>query len=146
MLNHYDMPGITNLDMLLSSMEPELQNENYIFCTFPGSDIAGKLHLKPILCFHEKEGLTLIIEKEMADKNNIEYLSAFKLISLTIHSSLDAVGLTAAISQKLADKGISANVVAAYFHDHIFVPEEKAHLAIESLHELQQESLRKVNA
>ena len=140
------MPGITNLDTLLSSMEPELQNEYYIFCTFTNTDIAAILHLEPISCFYEKEGLTLIIRKEMADKNKIEYLSVFRLISLTIHSSLDAVGLTAAISQKLADTGISANVVAAYFHDHIFVPKDKAHLAIESLHELQQESLRKVNA
>ena len=140
------MPGITDLDTLLSSMEPELQSENYIFSTFPNADIAGKLYLEPISCFHEKEGLTLIVRKEIADKNNIEYLSVFKLISLTIHSSLDAVGLTAAISKKLGDNGISANVVAAYFHDHIFIPEEKANLAIESLHELQQESLRKVNA
>jgi len=127
-------------------MEPELQNENYIFCSFPDTDIAGILHMEPICCFQEKEGLTLIVNKEVADKNEIKYLSVFKLISLTIHSSLDAVGLTAAISQKLADKGISANVVAAYFHDHIFVPEEKAHLAVESLRELQQESLKKLNA
>ncbi len=140
------MPGITSLDTLLSSMQPELQNGNYIFSTFTDADIAGKLYLEPISYFHEKEGLTLIIRKEIADKNKIEYHSVFKLISLTIHSSLDAVGLTAAISQKLADKGISANVIAAYFHDHIFVPEEKASLAIESLHELQQESLKKVNA
>lgn len=88
----------------------------------------------------------MILEKEMADKYEVNYASVFSLISLTIHSSLDAVGLTAAISKKLADKEISANVVAAYFHDHVFVPKEKAQSAIEALYELQQESLKKVNA
>lgn len=140
------MPGITNLDTLLSSMEPQLRKEEFIFCTFPDTEITDKLYLKPLCCFHEKEGLTLILEKEMADKYEVNYASAFSLISLTIHSSLDAVGLTAAISKKLADKEISANVVAAYFHDHVFVPKEKAQSAIEALYELQQESLKKVNA
>ena len=140
------MPGITNLDVLLSSMEPQLQKEEYIFSTFPDTEIIDKLYLKPICCFYEKEGLTLIIKKEMADRNEVKYASVFSLISLTIHSSLDAVGLTAAISRKLADKEISANVVAAYFHDHVFVPKEKAKAAIEALYELQQESLKKVNA
>jgi len=127
-------------------MEPQLQNEEYIFCTFPKGQITDNIHLNPICCFHEKEGLTLIIEKQTADKNRIEYASTFSMISLTIHSSLDAVGLTAAISKKLAEKEISANVVAAYFHDHVFVPKEKAPLAVKCLNELQQESLNKVNS
>lgn len=139
------MPGITNLNTLLSSMEPQLQKEEYIFCTFPNAEITDKLYLKPRCCFHEKEGLTLIIEKNVADTNGIKYTSIFNQISLTIHSSLDAVGLTAAISKKLADKDISANVVAAYFHDHVFVPKEKAQLATKALLELQQDSLKKVN-
>ena len=59
----------------------------------------------------------------------------FKGITLTVHSSLDAVGLTAAVANKLTEKGISANVIAAYYHDHIFVQTEKAALAIEALNE-----------
>lgn len=139
------MSGITNLNTLLSSMEPQLQKEDYVFCTFPQVEISNKLHLKPLCCFYEQEGLTLIIEKDVADKNKIEYDAVFSMISLTIHSSLNAIGLTAAISKSLADKEISANVVAAYFHDHIFVPKEKAQLAVESLWELQQESLNNLN-
>jgi hypothetical protein len=61
---------------------------------------------------------------------------AFKGISLTVHSSLDAVGLTAAFSSKLAEHGISANVFAGYYHDHIFVQSELAQSAIEALNEI----------
>ena len=91
--------------------------------------------LNPIGFFHEKEGLTLIITQQEAINKNIDYESVYKLISLNVHSSLDAVGLTAAFSAKLAEKNISANVVAAYYHDHIFVPEEKAEQALAAISE-----------
>ena len=87
--------------------------------------------------FQEKEGVTLIITKQQAIDSHIDYESVYKLISLNVHSSLDAVGLTAAFSAKLAEKNISANVVAAYYHDHIFVPEEKAEQALMAICELQ---------
>ena len=61
----------------------------------------------------------------------------FRLITLTVHSSLEAVGLTAVVTNKLAEHKISANVVAAYYHDHIFVPCEKAKKAMEVLREFQ---------
>lgn len=76
-----------------------------------------------------------MVTKEAAMAKNMPFESVFKGITLTIHSSLDAVGLTAAVSAKLAEKGISANVIAAYYHDHIFVQAEKAELAIEALSE-----------
>lgn len=91
--------------------------------------------MNPIGFFHEKEGLTLIITQQEAINKNIDYESVYKLISLNVHSSLDAVGLTAAFSAKLAEKNISANVVAAYYHDHIFVPEEKAEQALAAISE-----------
>lgn len=65
-----------------------------------------------------------------------EYESLFKQITLTVYSSLDALGLTAAVARKLASHGISANVVAAYYHDHIFVQKEKADEALLALKEL----------
>ncbi len=64
--------------------------------------------------------------QEAAEKAQLAYESKFNQITLTVHSSLDAVGLTAAVATKLASYGISANVVAAYYHDHIFVQTEKA--------------------
>ena len=91
--------------------------------------------LSPLATFNEAEGLTLVLQKETAVANNLTFESVFKGITLTVHSSLDAVGLTAAVATKLASKGISANVIAAYYHDHIFVQKEKAVLALEALNE-----------
>ena len=128
------MVGETNLNKLLESMSPELMPGEYVFCSVNG-EYCDFQELSPLATFREVEGLTLVITKEVAMANQLPFESVFKGITLTIHSSLDAVGLTAAISTKLAEKGISANVIAAYYHDHIFVQIEKAELAIEALRE-----------
>jgi len=128
------MVGETNLSKLLESMSPALMPDDYVFCTVQG-EYRDFYDLSPLASFKEKEGLTLVVTKEAAMAKNMPFESVFKGITLTIHSSLDAVGLTAAVSAKLAEKGISANVIAAYYHDHIFVQAEKAELAIEALSE-----------
>ncbi|WP_121626385.1 ACT domain-containing protein [Poseidonibacter antarcticus] len=76
------------------------------------------------------------ISKNRVDESGLSYESIFSKITLEIHSSLDVVGLTAAFSNKLTSYGISADVVAGYYHDHIFVQKEKAYSAIEALEEL----------
>ncbi|MEL0660125.1 ACT domain-containing protein [Psychromonas arctica] len=128
------MVGETNLNKLLESMSPALMPDEYVFCTVQG-EYRDFYDLSPLASFKEQEGLTLVVTKEAAIARNLSFESVFKGITLTIHSSLDAVGLTAAVSAKLADKDISANVIAAYYHDHIFVQTEKAALAIEALGE-----------
>jgi hypothetical protein len=129
------MAGIVRLDELLNSMTPEIKSGEYVFCTVDGhfSDYA---HMNPLAFFMESEGLTLIVPVETAEKAQLEYQGKFKQITLTAHSSLDAVGLTAVVATKLAAHGISANVVAAYYHDHIFVQTEKADEALSVLKEL----------
>jgi hypothetical protein len=92
-------------------------------------------HLNLIATFVEVEGLTLVLLKEVAENSGLNFEGIFKQITLTVHSSLDAVGLTAAISNKLVSKEISANVMAAYFHDHSFVQTEKAESALSVLAE-----------
>jgi hypothetical protein len=128
------MSGIIELEQLLSSMSPKLMDEEFVFCTVPG-DISDYLELNPLAVFRENEGLTLVLTKEAASNAGFSYESTFKQITLTVHSSLDAVGLTAAVTSKLASKGISANIIAAYYHDHIFVPTEKAAHALSALKE-----------
>ena len=128
------MAGITELDELLKSMSPELQDGEYVFCSVDGN-YSDYSHLNPLASFKESEGLSIIISVEDAEKANIAYDSKFKQITLTVHSSLNAVGLTAAIAIKLASYGISANVVAAYYHDHIFVQSENADKAMMALKE-----------
>lgn len=128
------MSAITDLNTLLQSMSPELHAGEFVFCTVKQS-LLEVASLQPIATFMEQEGLTVIVEKQQAQRANLEFDGVFKLITLTVHSSLDAVGLTAAVSTKLAKHGISANVVAAFYHDHIFVQTEKAEHAMTALEE-----------
>ncbi|MUL03873.1 ACT domain-containing protein [Aliivibrio fischeri] len=130
------MSGIFELDELLRTMKPELLTQEYVFCSVEG-ELKEYISLNPIGTFVEQEGLTLVLEKDVALKENIPFEGVFRQITLTVHSSLDAVGLTAAVSTKLASKGISANVVAAFYHDHIFVPSSKAELALSALKEIE---------
>ena len=88
--------------------------------------LAEYLSLAPIATFLEAERLTLVLAKDKANEACLHYEGVFRQITLTVHSSLEAVGLTAAVSTKLTSKGISANVIAAYYHDHIFVSDDKA--------------------
>lgn len=128
------MAGIIDLEELLKSMSPELTEGEYVFCSVDGkySDYA---YLNPLAFFMESEGVTLILSVEAAKRAQLAYEGTFKHITLRVHSSLQAVGLTAAVAAKLASHGISANVVAAYYHDHIFVQTAKAEAALTALNE-----------
>ncbi|KZL00644.1 MULTISPECIES: ACT domain-containing protein [unclassified Pseudovibrio] len=128
--------GGLDLQELLASMEASLSEESFVFCCFPNGSVEGLAEHSPLGLFWENEGLTAILSIENAGKAGVDTEPCFRRISLAVHSSLEAVGLTAALSSALADVGISANVVAAYYHDHIFVPEEKAEEALAALTEL----------
>ena len=131
------MTGITDLDILLKSMSPELNEGNYVFCTVNGA-LSDYLAMDPIATFREKEGLTLVVKKEAAIENQLNFEAVFSLITLSVHSSLEAVGLTAAFANKLSSYGISANVIAGYYHDHIFVQKDKTEQAMNALKEFSQ--------
>ena len=128
------MSGITDLDTLLQSMQPQLLETEWVFCSVKGR-LGDYLALNPIATFMEPEGLTLVLEKLEATKAGLVFEQTFCQITLSVHSSLEAVGLTAAVAAKLTAKGISANVIAAYYHDHIFVPSAKASAALVALQE-----------
>ena len=104
---------------LLKTAKPEHNEGDYVFCRV--ADAGGFPVDEVVMIFKEAEGVTLIVRKEWADLNQLEYSFVAAWITLTVHSSLTAVGLTAAFSTALASHGISCNVVAAYYHDHIFV-------------------------
>ncbi|WED28748.1 ACT domain-containing protein [Vibrio sp. DW001] len=128
------MAAITDLDILLKSMSPELIEGKYVFCTVNGA-LSDYLALEPIAIFREKEGLTLVLEEHKGIEAKLDFDAVFSLITLSVHSSLEAVGLTAAFATKLASYGISANVIAGYYHDHIFVQKDKADAAMKALKE-----------
>ncbi len=133
---HALMPGEKNLNRLLASLSPTLLEGEFVFCSFKNVQYGSHRDLYPIAAIEESEGLTLVIPKENADQRQIKYAAVFKKITLQVLSSLEAVGLTAVVATSLAARGISANVVAGYFHDHIFVPETNADQAIAVLQEL----------
>ncbi|MGR9171159.1 ACT domain-containing protein [Rhizobium sp. KDH_Rht_773_N] len=130
------MTGITDLSVLLATMEPELVEGEFVYCTVPASQLEDHLHLHPLGLFRETEGLTLILPRDAANRAGLQASAPLRQITLKVHSSLEAVGLTAAFSRALTEAGISANVVAAYYHDHIFVPATDAERAIEALRQL----------
>ena len=115
------MSGETNLSKLLQSMQPILCEGEYVFCTVSYQD-KNFSNLDPICLFKENEGLTLILKREQADLATLSYTLVFSMITLSIHSSLEAIGFLAAITSKLARHNISVNPVSAYYHDHLFVP------------------------
>ena len=127
------MSGERNLAALLRDIKPEMCDGIFVFCTIAeGVEISGAL--RPLLTFREQEGTTLVLLREEAERAGLSYQFASRLITLTVHSSLEAVGFLAAITARLAEAGIAVNAVSAYYHDHLFVPE---HRAGEALHLLQ---------
>ncbi|MFT5676912.1 MAG: hypothetical protein ACI808_002861 [Paraglaciecola sp.] len=133
------MSGEKNLKKLITSMTPVLCEEEYIFGSLVRADLGLLASLDPLGTFREEEGLTVIVQKNKADEHKIEYSGIFKCITLNVHSSLDAVGLTAAVATKLTESNISANVVAAFFHDHIFISSKDAVRALNALKQLTQD-------
>jgi hypothetical protein len=121
------MTGETDLDILLRELEPRLHPDEFVFVTAPAP--AGDA----ICIFREAEGYTLILPRTDAERLGLSFSYPCRLITLTVHSSLQAVGLLAHVAATLAGRGISVNVVSAYYHDHLFVPVERAEEALEAL-------------
>jgi len=124
----------TNLQQLLQKMQPILNNGEYVFCLLK---TLANVNLQDVLFFfREDEGSTILVTKAHADKHQFAYEYVTAWITLTVYSSLQAVGLTAAFSNALASANISCNVVSAYYHDHIFVALNDGLKAMDILKEL----------
>ncbi len=128
-----------DLKRLLAGLRPELGPDAYVFCRL-GDDVehGAMPAVAPLATFREDDGLSLILDKPSAVAAGLERSGDFRRITLTVRSSLDAVGLTAAVSARLADAGIAANMVAAYRHDHVFVPADRAEEALALLQALER--------
>lgn len=128
------MSGETDLAALITQMKPLQKEGEYVYCLYKSMSEAIKL--EPAGLFQEQEGISVILPKLKADEAGLSYTSPMAWITLNVHSSLEAVGLTAAVSAALTKADISCNVVAAYHHDHLFVPVKDAVRAMEVLHAL----------
>lgn len=132
------MTGEKDLQILLSSMQPELHASEYVFCSLEPRAFS-RLSISPLLVFREAEGVTLVLTVAQALEHDLPFEATWAWIELTVHSSLSAVGFLAAISRTLAQAGISLNVVSAYYHDHLFVPWVSRLLVMHLLQEMSAE-------
>ena len=129
------MTGERSLDTLLRNMQPQMLDGTFVFCTLaPSATIPATIN--PVLTFREREGTTLVIRQEEAERAGLRREFPSRLITLTVHSALDAVGFLAAITARLAEAGISVNAVSAFHHDHLFVPADRADQAMAVLQEM----------
>ncbi|GJC87461.1 hypothetical protein ColLi_10299 [Colletotrichum liriopes] len=133
--------GETSLQTLLSTLTTVLHPETYVFVTLPPDATLPPLADVQLL-FRESEGITLITTLEAAKARGLEYAFPSRMITLNVHSSLEAVGFMAVIATRLAAKGMGVNPVSGYFHDHLFVPEGREAEAVEELSKLALESGR----
>jgi hypothetical protein len=133
------MPGETDLAALLAGLDPVLHDDVLVWCTIQHDDpsAAGVPDDVPVFArIEEDEGVTLIVTAEIAERLGRAAEMPSRRIEMRVHSALEAVGMTAAMSTALAAAGISANVVAAFHHDHVLVPVADADRALAVLRAL----------
>lgn len=133
------MSGETDLQKLLATMSPDLRPGTYVFATLPPGT-QRPAGIDPTMTFRELEGETLILLEDEAKAAGIPFIFPSRMITLNVHSSLEAVGFIAAIATRLAAAGMGVNPVAGYFHDHLFVPADRAEDAMAILRSIASES------
>ncbi|SLN36662.1 ACT domain protein [Falsiruegeria litorea R37] len=124
---------VKNTSAMIAGMEPMLVDGTFAFVPWPDGKAWPEGTRASCV---EDEGLSLVIPVDAAPDDAVP----MRCITLQVHSSLEGVGLTAAVSAGLAAAGIPANVVAGYHHDHVYLPADKADLAMDILRQLQQEA------
>ncbi len=128
------MSGERDLKKLLRSLSGTLEPHTYVFVTMSEADLPDGIRARMI--FYEAEGVTLILLKTEAEVFGLTYTFPCRMITLNVHSSLDAVGFIAKVSSVLSQEGIGVNPVSAFFHDHLFVPVDCANDAMEILNRI----------
>jgi hypothetical protein len=117
--------GETDLGRLLRDLRPSVDPERWAFCVLPGHE-SPPLTLGAVVTVREAEGWTAVVPADRARSAGLAHTGVYRRVTLTVHSSLEAVGLLAAVARALADAGIACNAVAGFYHDHLFVPEARA--------------------
>ena len=126
--------GESDLNKLIKGLSPKLNDGEYVFTSIKNIEL---LNTSEVICtLKEKEGLTLILERSRADQLGLKYNFIASWITLEVHSSLNAVGLTSLVTTELANNEISCNVIAGYYHDHIFVSTKDSPKTLEILNYL----------
>ena len=130
------MKPVSELAELLKTMDPVLNPGTFVFAS-----IKHRTAIQPeliVASINEPEGLSVVMREADAEKSGLNPLFRCAWITLSVNSDLEAVGLTAAFATAFANAGISCNVIAGSYHDHIFVPVDKAEHAMSELRRLQK--------
>lgn len=130
---------------MLAGMTPVLTEELYVFCSTADPEAAVTLAPKSLALVREAEGLALVLSHADAAAHGFDVSLPMRRIVLEVFSALDGVGLTAGVATALADAGIPCNMIAAYHHDNVFVPEPLALQALAILQAVQRESAAGTN-
>lgn len=125
---------------MLAGMKPILKEGSYFFCTTSDAAVVTSLWPRSLAIFREDEGTALVLAREDAVAHDFDLSMPMSRIVLQVFSALDGVGLTAGVAMALADEGIPCNMIAAYHHDNVFVPEPLAHRAVEILMDVQRKA------
>jgi hypothetical protein len=132
------MTGETDLNTLLRSLKADLIDGIFVFATVPTGQIPPDL--APRMMFQEAEGTTLVLLKDAAQAADLPYEFPSRMITLNIHSSLDAVGFMARIATALGNEGMGVNPVAGFYHDHLFVPNGREQDALRNLSQIAKDA------
>ena len=124
------MGGVSDLDELIRSMKPTARDGEFVVVSVDPLRLVG---MPAEAIIREDEGPTVVMKRSDADAEGIPYDFVAAWITLTVHSDLAAVGLTAAFSTALANAGISCNVLAGFHHDHLLVPSDRRDDALAAL-------------
>ena len=133
---------ISDSQSMLAGMTPVLTEGEFVFCSINETDVIERAMPMALGSFMEAEGLTVILPRADAKALGFDDALPMRRITLEVFSALDGVGLTAGVAAALAAENIPCNMVAAYHHDHVFVPAAMAERAIAVLRELQQRASR----
>ncbi len=130
------MPGQMDLSEVLHTLQVSCDEVRYGFASVTEAAISRSEQV--LGTFREDEGLTVIATQEYFEREGIAHQGPFARLTIEVYTSLELVGLTALLAAELAEREIPANVIAAYFHDHIFVPYDVRAKALEAIMELKQ--------
>lgn len=137
-------PGEKSLDRLLATLTTSLHPATFVFAALDTTKTATTL--PPLaevqLLFREREAVTVIVTKEYAEANALDYLFPSRMITLEVTSSLEAVGFMAVVATRLATLGMGVNPVSGFYHDHLFVPEGREEEAMRELERLAEDKRR----
>jgi uncharacterized protein len=128
---------IRETNAMISKMAPKIMQDRYVFCNTGDSAMQAKCLQGALGMFVETEGMSFILSEERARDFGFDTSMPMRCITLEVHSALDGVGLTAAVATELAKQDIPCNMVAAFHHDHVFVPDAQAEAALITLQNLQ---------